>query len=91
MLRSLTGLALLVGLSLAVACAETSRNRCQSDSDVTTCGSVASCVWTRAGNETGYFCAIICNGGGACPSGQSCVPEVARSCQTCQDLVDVCE
>jgi len=30
-------------------------------------------LWRRplVGNESGYFCAIDCTGGGACPSGQA--------------------
>jgi hypothetical protein len=92
MLRSWAGLSLLfASLLLGGGCAQSSRMVCQGDSDVSTCGAGASCVWMHVGNESGYFCAIDCTGGGACPSGQACVTEAASSCQTCDDLLDVCE
>ena len=82
---------LLASLLLGGACAQSSRTLCQGDSDTSTCGSGATCLWMQVGNESGYFCAIDCSGGAACPTGQVCVAEAAASCQTCDNLLDVCE
>jgi hypothetical protein len=82
---------LLASLLLGGACAQSSRTPCQGGSDTSTCGPGATCLWMQVGNESGYFCAIDCTGGAACPTGQACVAEAATSCQTCDNLLDVCE
>lgn len=70
---------------------DVSRVPCASDSDQSTCLQPERCVWRHLGASSGYFCATLCEAGGACPNGESCRTGVASSCMTCQDLLDVCE
>ena len=80
-------LALLLG---GAACGE-DRRKCNGDADQTTCGSGDTCVWLGLGATQGYFCAQICSVEEPCDSGETCKADSASSCQTCHDILSICE
>jgi len=83
----------VIGLALGLvhaACDKTpSRVPCTAETDTTTCKAGETCLWIHDG--AGYFCATACSGGAGCPSGSKCKAGAASGCQTCQNLIDVCE
>jgi hypothetical protein len=81
----------LVLALFGVACehARPTRARCSEDPDAAGCPQGQQCVWIHANN--GLFCAVDCGAGGGCEAGQICKSGAASSCQTCPDIVDVCE
>ena len=65
-----------------------SRVHCTGETDTATCQSPDKCVWIHDG--AGYFCASLC-AAGTCSSGHACKTGAASSCQTCENLIDICE
>jgi hypothetical protein len=86
--RAFTLLALSAALGDGACDKSPSRVRCTGEADTMTCKSPEECAWIHDG--AGYFCASLC-AGGACSSGHACKTGAASSCQTCQDLLDICE
>ena len=70
---------------------DVSRVPCAGDSEQSTCPPSQTCVWRHLGASSAYFCATLCDAGGACPNGTSCRMDAASSCMTCENLLDVCE
>ena len=79
-------MALLLG---GAACDD--RLKCSGDSDQNTCPQGETCVWLGLDGKQGYFCAQICSAEEPCGSGETCKANRASSCQTCQDVLDVCD
>ena len=93
-MRDVSQMLALLGLTLAVGSAaacdrSTNRARCVGEADAATCQRGETCSWLHDGAD--YFCATLCSQGRLCPSGLTCKTGAASSCQTCQDLLDICE
>lgn len=88
-LRAIALLMLSAALAGAACDEATTRARCTSETDTTVCKSAETCVWIHDG--AGFFCAVQCSVGTTCPGGLSCKTAAASSCQTCQDVLDICD
>ena len=85
---------LLLLVAAGPACKGNPRTPCGAEAgegDSTVCQNGESCLWLNLGNDSGYFCAVVCGPGNSCPSIRTCKIGGASGCATCQSLINVCE